>query len=209
MKPSPYATPVWTVVRWRCGVGTRHSPCPARPWIRGPALRSSRRVPTGQWLMQDREDLGPQGFLQPTGPAVHADLSGVTACRHAGPCDVVVIGHFDDRRAASVRPTPRLPAVTSSSSTGSAGSTARSSRSVLGMSSAVRRRRPTTRSPPSSWRSARTSTIRLRDHGTRAGGCPEFEPVLADAQRVQPQLVNRACGSSAWSSAASRRPTGR
>ncbi len=55
---------------------------------------------TVSWLMRDREDLGPQGFLQPTGPAVHADLSGVTAFATPAPADVVVIGHFDDRRAA-------------------------------------------------------------------------------------------------------------
>ena len=55
-----------------------HAPCPARPWIQGP---SSPIQPTCansvSWLMRDEEDLGPQGFLQPTGPAVHADLSGV------------------------------------------------------------------------------------------------------------------------------------
>lgn len=55
---------------------------------------------TVSWLMQNEEDLGPQGSLQPTGPAIHADLSGVTALTTPSPADVVVIGHFDDRRAA-------------------------------------------------------------------------------------------------------------
>jgi hypothetical protein len=52
------------------------------------------------WLMRDDEDLGLPGSGQPTGPAIHADLGGVGGLATPSPADVVVIGHFDDRRAA-------------------------------------------------------------------------------------------------------------
>jgi hypothetical protein len=51
------------------------------------------------WLMQSEDDLKTAGALQPTGPAIHADLIDVAGFSAPSPADVVMVGHFDDRRA--------------------------------------------------------------------------------------------------------------
>jgi hypothetical protein len=74
-------------------------PCPSM--VPGP---SSPIEPTCDneisWLMRDDEDLSLPGSGRPNGPAIHAYLGDVGGLATPSPVDVVVIGHFDDRRTA-------------------------------------------------------------------------------------------------------------
>ena len=96
------------------------------------------------WLMQEAESLTHQSgnqtsFSAPTGPALNPDLDGVDGVWRAAepsldtvgdsePIDVVLVGHFDDRRAAPVPRPKATPVETGSSWTRSRACTACRSR---------------------------------------------------------------------------------